>query len=160
MSRELSIAAGATLLGGLGATGGPFLSGLGTFGGGLGGAYLSNKVKPDEVYARIWLKVLEHAEAGDYDFLQLKWQAIEEPCTAEGHKEHIHPMLVNLSQMYPEYPASQWVAEHQPMALRDIASFTTAVRGRVPSLSPAAVARLRMIFPRYKRQASIDSAPR
>jgi len=150
-SRRNPIAAGATLLGGLGATGGPLLSGLGTLAGGVGGAYLANKVKPDEVYARIWLKVLEHAEAGDYDFVQLKWQAIEEPCRSAGYKEHVHPMVLNLIQMYPEYPASQHVAEHQPEALRDVASFTTAVLARVPSLSPAAIARLRMLFPRYKR---------
>jgi hypothetical protein len=156
--RGLGLAGGGVLAGlfgpAVGAVATPVLSGLG----GLGGAYLSHRVAPDEAYARIWLDLERRADAADHDLAHLRHEFIVEPCTKAGYTEHIQPMMDNLVRLYPEYPAIQFVAEHQVAALHELDAFVAAVRARVPELSPAALARLQRMFPRYRRHAAQHSS--
>ncbi|MBK9035132.1 MAG: DUF4157 domain-containing protein [Myxococcales bacterium] len=114
--------------------------------GAAGGHAIRGGVERDEVYARIWLDLLPHADAGDRTYDDLGQQFIMDPCRAQGHAEHVAPMTRNLNQMYPEYPATKRVLEERPELRTDVAAFIAAVRERVGSLSEAQVTRVRAIF--------------
>jgi hypothetical protein len=132
---------------------------IGSVSGALYGNYLAGQAAPGEAYARIWLNVQRHADAGDLELASLERDLIVAPCKAEGHEEHIQPMMDNLVRMYPEYPAIQLVVEHQPDALQDVGEFIAAVSAHAPDLPPAALARLHVIFPRHRRPAPTRNEP-
>ncbi|MEZ4363855.1 MAG: DUF4157 domain-containing protein [Kofleriaceae bacterium] len=136
----------ATLLGGLGAVLGDGVGGALGVGAGLA---IDAAAGPRDLYTRLWMTAVEHIEAVDGTFEQLKQRYIVDACAEASRRDFIRPMTSNFQRAYPEFAAAHQVARTHPEALEDEGRFLVAV-GELTALDSTSRGRVSQLWHRER----------